>query len=525
MTTDYQLGLQDYLLVARRKLPYLISAFVVVLVISTIVAIALPPTYRSSAVILVESPQLITDVNTALNPIEEQISHIEDRVMTRESLLSIANKYKLFAEDKTAKTTTALYEKMKDRISVGLIGNNPNIDQANKKNSAPASINNGTTSISFILSYDDRHPEIAYQVAKDLTALFLDWNAKLRSQAALDKSSFLSTEADKLKAEVDKLDNKILDFKRVNGNDLPEQLALLSGTVSRAESDYYEVDREIQSGNDELRTLQTELAIEKNSMGGEASDELPKLKTEYAKLSAIYTQSHPDVIALKNKIASLESANNASEPPPVANPKKTATLLQTKIDSLQARIASLTKQKAELKIQLAQNAQAVAKAPRVKQELDMLTRDRDNAQRKYEEIYGKSANAQITANLESENISGRFTLIEPPVQPDESYKPNRPKIFLIGFFLAIAAPGALVMALATFDGQIRGANALSHVLGYQPLVVIPYLYIQEEELRFKRNIKRVIILLAITFIVALIAINFLYMPLDQLFMKILGRLG
>ena len=108
MTTEYQLNLQDYLLIARRKVPYLIAAFAVVLLISTIVAIALPPTYRSTATILVESPQLITDVNSALNPIEEQISHIEDRVMTRESLLSIANKYKLFSEDKSAKTTTEL---------------------------------------------------------------------------------------------------------------------------------------------------------------------------------------------------------------------------------------------------------------------------------------------------------------------------------------------------------------------------------------------------------------------------------
>ena len=155
----------------------------------------------------------------------------------------------------------------------------------------------------------------------------------------------------------------------------------------------------------------------------------------------------------------------------------------------------------------------------------MLTRDRDNAQRKYEEIYGKSANAQITANLESENISGRFILIEPPIQPDESYKPNRPKIFLIGLFLAIAAPAALVMAWATFDGQVRGADALAHVLGYRPLVVIPYLIIREEELRVKRNFKRAIIASAIALVVAALAINFLYMPLDQLVMKILGRLG
>jgi hypothetical protein len=42
------------------------------------------------------------------------------------------------------------------------------------------------------------------------------------------------------------------------------------------------------------------------------------------------------------------------------------------------------------------------------------------------------------------------------------------------------ASGGMVMFLELIDKRIRGAEALTHVLGHRPLVVIPYLYIEGE---------------------------------------------
>jgi uncharacterized membrane protein len=103
------------------------------------------------------------------------------------------------------------------------------------------------------------------------------------------------------------------------------------------------------------------------------------------------------------------------------------------------------------------------------------------------------------------------------------------KIFLLGFFLAIVAPCGMVMAMATFDSQVRGVDALVHVLGNQPLAVIPYLFTREEEEKRKQRMIKLTtnasIALGIAVIVIALAINFLYMPLNVLFAKILARLG
>jgi succinoglycan biosynthesis transport protein ExoP len=58
MTTEYELTPFDYLSIARRRAPYLIGAFVVVLLVSIIVAVAIPPTYLASGTIMVESQQV-----------------------------------------------------------------------------------------------------------------------------------------------------------------------------------------------------------------------------------------------------------------------------------------------------------------------------------------------------------------------------------------------------------------------------------------------------------------------------------
>ncbi len=538
MTTEYELTYQDYLLIIRRSMPKLIGAFVTVLLISTIVTFALPPVYRSTGTILVESPP--PDKNYvekgAVNSIEEQISTIEDRVLTRDSLLLISSKYKLFHNDAGSMTTTELIDKMRDRITVELVDTDPNIDKSVKKSTdnKPVVIAPLATAAAFRLSYDDPRPEIAYGVAKDLVTLVLDWNVKLRTEKATETSRFLSDESDKLKAELDRLNGKIADFKRQNNNYLPEQMTVRTTMLGRAETDLYEIEREIQTTNDNLRSAQAELSVAKNSMGDQPSQELPKLRTEYAKLSAIYTDSHPDVKALKRKIETLENANKAaaestnlpaSAPNQTATVDKTVTLLQAKVDSFQARLASLTKHKADLQSNVAQSEQILGQSPRVGEDLEVLTRDRDNAQKKYEEVYSKKTNAQMSTSLENENIGERFTLIEPPIKPDEIYKPNRVKVFLVGLFLAIATPGGMVMAMGTFGSQVYGVDALAHVLGRRPLVVIPYLYIreeQEEERRKKRKLKMAIIAVT-TLIVIALAINFLFMPLDDLFAKIFGR--
>src|SRR5450759_5218660 len=285
MATEYELTFLDYLSIMRRRAPYLIGIFVAALLISVVVAFAIPPTYRATGTIMVESQQVPdTIVPSAIkSQIDERISIIKQRVMTRDSLLRIANKYDLFKENARSLTSSELIDAMRDRVGIELISSDEMYSNQH-----------GKATIAFTLSFEDKYPEIAYQVANDLTTLFLNWNVKLRTEGATETTVFLSQESDKLQLEVERLEQLIAAYKLQNSNALPEQLTLRMTMLASAENDMHEVKRDERSTKEELRSLEVELAAAKSGMGDDSSPQtLPALKAEYAKLSAIYNESYP----------------------------------------------------------------------------------------------------------------------------------------------------------------------------------------------------------------------------------------
>lgn len=517
MATEYELTFLDYLSIVRRRAPYLIGIFVAVILISVVVAVAIPPTYRATGTVAVESQQVPDNIvpSAIKTHIDERISIIKQRVMTRDSLLKIANKYELFKEKSRSLTSSELLEAMRKQIGVELISSEEMY--SNQR---------GQATIAFTLSFEDKYPEVAYRVAQDLTTLFLDWNVKLRTEGATETTVFLSQESEKLKLEVERLEKLIATYKQQNSNNLPEQLTLRMTMLARAESDMREVERDIKSIKEDLRTMEVELEASKYGSGDDLPQTLPALKAEYAKLLATYNESYPDMRVIKRKIEALEKAAEVpvTEDAPENAPTLAIYKLQSKIASAKARLESLAAQEKMLQEKIVQNERAMMQTPRVGQGLEVLIRDRDSAQSKYEEIRSKTMSAKIAESLESESKSERFTLLEPPVLPDKAFKPNRVKIIALGFFLAIASTVGTLLIMASFDRQIRGVDALAHVMGYRPLAVIPYLYIQEEWVRNKRLLKRTTIITICAVIVIALALHFLYMPLNILLMKIFARL-
>lgn len=515
MTKEYELTLVDYLSITRSHALQLIGIFVLVLLIAVVVAFAIPPTYHASGTIVVESMQGTDGVafKSSRNDIDERINIIKQRVMTRDGLLPIINKYSLFGENASSMTTTELIEKMRSRVAVEPVGT------SSSQHTQPT--------IAFTISFEDRRPEVALQVTQDIVALFLQWNVKLRTEGATEAATFLSQESDRLKAEVDRLEEKISEFKKQNSDNLPEQLNMRATIIARAENDLYSVERDIRSGNEELRSLEAELAASKRGMNSDPSQTLPALKAEYAKLSAVYTESHPDILALKRKIEVLQQGGSLQEPKnPLANVTNLdAFKIQAKVDAVNARLDSLAQQRKMLQAKIGQNERAMEQTPSVAQNLDILIRDRDSAQKKFDEIRNKKMNAQIAQNLESENKSERFTLLEPPILPEKPFKPDRIKIIVLGFFLALGSSGGMLMALTAFDPRVRGVEALAHVLGYRPMAIIPYLVIEEEEASRKRMLKMAMIAALSTMSLASIMLFMSSKLSGALFIKMLAGIS
>ena len=80
--------------------------------------------------------------------------------------------------------------------------------------------------------------------------------------------------------------------------------------------------------------------------------------------------------------------------------------------------------------------------PAVEADYSALQRELQSEQTKFADVRQKLLDAQLAQNLETEQKGERFTLIEPPMQPQEPVRPNRPAIFVLGLLGAFAPRSA-----------------------------------------------------------------------------------
>lgn len=518
MKSEYELSLNDYIAVLKRRALLIGLTFTAILTVSLMIALAIPPIYESTGTILVESQQISSDLVSANNSTfaDERIEVIRQRVMTREHLMRIIDKYRLFSDEGKVLTVSEKVDEMRSAIKVALV--------------SAAVKGRGQVTIAFRLSFEHNNPQVANQVANELVTLFLDENIKQRTERANETTEFLTQEANKLRVELEVLENQLADFKQANSNALPEHQELRMNMLSRAELELKEVDRDYKTAHEELRFLDLELSaagagvVTKPGSSNTAADlpqDLGSLKAEYARLLSLYKEAHPDVRAVKRKIAALEATGGAGGE--IAPVSLDVARVQARIAATQARIESLSVQRRSLLAKMQAYEGQILETPQIERGLITLMRDHDNARKKYEEIRTKEMSAKISESLEQENKAERFVLLEPPLMPEKPVRPNRKKVVALGFFMALAGSGALVALLEMINQRVRGVDALASVLGRRVLVSIPYISTQAELSRRRRWLKLLIVSAVLSITTFLVLVHFLYMPLDLLLFKALAR--
>lgn len=519
--TEYALTLHDYIDIARRRALVMLATFVVVVTTALALAILPPPVYQSSGTILIESQQISKKIieSSVTTYASERIEIIRQRVMTRENLSRIIKKYNLFGDKNGSRVTSALIKNVRERIII-----EPQGGQGKRGK---------RRTVAFSISFEDRHAELAHGVTSELVTLFLDENIKSRVESATETTNFLSQEAKRLKLELEKIESLVANYKQENAGSLPGNLAVNSAILQRTELSLADLNREYKATENELKRLDRELVAAKSGMDALETPaiRLKQLKAEYRQASINYKDTHPTIRALKRKIEKLEKDEVSEED--IATPAtETGALInselvlkvETLIGTTKDRLKSIDSQRIPMRKKIELYEKQILKTPQVELGLSSLQRDIGSARRKYQEMQAKRQTAQIAENLEDENKSERFTLIDPPVLADKPIKPNRLQIFLFGLILAFAAAGGIAFLLEILNERIRGKGALTAVLGYSPLVEIPYITTSGEHVRRKKLIKKSLIGFAIFIVVSLIIVHFAYIELDLLFYKILARL-
>lgn len=563
----------------RRRLAIAIIATLLTAV-ALAVAIVWPPTYRSTATILVEEQEIPQDLvrSTVTSYADQRIQVIGQQVMTRQNLLQIVDKYDLYARDRKFDTNEEILTRLRKDVKMDLVSAN--------------AAGGRRVTIAFTLSYDGETPVKAQRVANELVTLYLNENLKIRQQKAEETVEFLATEATRLEEQIAEIEAQLADFKRRNANELPGLAQLNMQLRDRIDAEIPELDRTLrlmalQRSYLQSQLVQTDREPPPEKTTSPANDiptpaeRLKQLKSQYAGLRGVYAESHPDMVRMRQQMESLEqeaaaggeevaaaegeteqlaqeleaelsvlrerysadhpdvvrltqrlaalrdeeqaAAEAAAEEPPTEKVNPTFLSLQSQIQVLDSEMEALRKKRVDLEGRLAQYEARLTKTPQVEQEFLDLARERENTYLRYREMKAKQMEAQVAQELEKERKGERFSLIDPPQLPEEPRSPNRPVILVLGIVAALGGGVGYGGALEALDRSIKGPRQLTRTFPAPLLSVIPHIETAAERQRRRRNRWLLVAAILIALVAILLSIHFFYRPLNVLWYTLLRR--
>ncbi len=513
----------DLKAILKRRKWDLALPFSIILIGSIILALALPPVYKSTSTVLIEQQDIPADFvrATISTYAEQQLQIINQRIMSSTRLLDIINRFNLYTDLREEEPTDEVIAQMREDIKLEPVS----VDVVDPKTGRPMS-----ATIAFTLSYEgENDPQKVYQVANVLASLFLEENVRTRERQADEVSKFLETELAKVKGDLDKIDADIARFKEQNVNDLPELVQINVQSKNDIERTIDMLSNQMSQLREKEGYLQSQLANTPPEFKEGDKQRLSDLNVQLVNLKQHFSDVHPDVIKTKAEIAELErklSQNASSTDPARKRPDNPAYItLASQLSSVRSEIKSVEGQMADLRRRMDEYNRRLGTSSQVEPRYKALLMERNNTQIKYDDLMRKYMESKVSQGLEKEQKGERFTIIDPARLPEEPFRPNRLAIMLIGLVLSIGAGIGTASVKEYSDTSVRKADYLSIITSFPVLASIPRMLSEKAEARRKKHMKIWIIAVVAAIIVAVIAFHFLVMDLDVFWIKFTRRMG
>jgi len=274
--------------------------------------------------------------------------------------------------------------------------------------------------------------------------------------------------------------------------------------------------------------------LDPNGATNDLRRHLASARAALAEATEKYSPEHPDRVRLEREVKDLEAQVAAAPPPSSPDPDKIAPVdadnpayvqIQAQISATHNELSALDAQLTKLHNQAGEYERNISMSPQVEKEYRELTRDYDNARLKYAELHSKQQEAKTAQDLEADRKVERFTLIDPPLPPEEPVSPNRPLILAIGLVLSLGLVYGVLRLLEHMDTTIRSRGDLLNLTGIPPLALVPHIGTAAEFRAARRRLWLAMGTSVATVFVAAILIHFFYVPLDVLWFAAARRFG
>jgi len=504
-----QTSLGEYWATVRRRRWWILLPLFLCWAIVWGVGWLLPATYKSEALILIEQqkvPEHYVVPNVSIS-LQERLQSMTQQILSRTRLQATIDKFNLYRKDAN------LASRLQSADAVETMRKDIKIEQVQ----APGRNGEVGELTAFKIQYSAGSPELAQQVNSELTSLFIDENLKSQQQLSESTTAFLGNELADARAKLGEQEAKMRAFKATHLGSLPTQLASNVQIMSGLQSQLQAAQRAVESAEQQKLYLQSLLqqyqSVQDSLVSGDSTvtppealeAELKTLRVQLADVRSKYTDSYPDVIALKDQIAKTEQlkkeiedeiaakqqelADSAAEAPE-SRPASTRNgalspmmQMRSQLKVNQMEIESLHQQERKIQSELSEYQARLNGTPQTEQELSDISRGYEESQANYNSLLQKQMQSQLATSLTQRQQGEQFRVIDPASFPSKPSAPNHLLVSLGGLAAGFAIGLGLTIVLELSDVRVRHEKDLEGLVPARVLVGIPHLSSSGEERR------------------------------------------
>ena len=522
-------GWEEYIAIGLRRRWWILLPLFLTWLLIWGMSWLLSTAYQSEALISAEQ-QKVSDTyvmeNVNVN-LQNRLQSTTQQVLSRASLQAIIDRFKLYA---TPPRMNGFFkpkdpvDQMRDDIKIELVGSPGYRGEF----------------ITFKIHYTADTPELAQRVNRELTSLFINENVKAERQLSENTTAFLDSELSDARAKMEEQEAKVSEYRSKHAGNLPSQLQsnvqILAGLQAQLASNQHALDTSTQQ-KIYLESLLQQYQSAQASLGGDSTlvstqaldKQLQDLRLQLQDLRVRYTDGHPDIVAIKDKIARAEElrmqtegeiassrqtgkatdAIDVSTAEGVQRGSPTAVMqLQSQLKANQLEIKNEQQNARSLEAQTATYQARLNMTPETEQELAVISRGFTEAKSNYDSLLQKQTQSQLATSLGQQYQGQQFRIIDPPKLPDKPSAPNRFLISLIGLSLGVVLGLGIAAFLELTDVRFRQEKDLEGIIPARLLVGIPRISTSRED--FFRLMVRCVECGAVIVIALLIFVGNLY---------------
>lgn len=480
INSEKSFNVHDYIDIFLNRKWFFLIPLIVVLFGTALYAFLTPKLYRSSTLVLVSAQKIPTELvkATVTSTVEERLASITQEILSRTRLERVVVEFNLYPDQLKSKPMESVVDLMRRDIQIDI----PKKDKENY----------------FTISYLGKDPKVVAQVTNKLASLFIEENLKIRAQQAQGTSEFLKSEMDLKKELVGRSQQEITNFKRRYINELPENRDANLKVLDQLQLNSQKIGENIRAAEDRKLIIENQLAglafpMTSTGLHSDSTREiaisspvaapspqlvqLNRLKMNLEELRGKYTESHPDIIITKKKIEDLEKRvagmESQSKDPSSNNFNVFQADRKKQLVQIDKDINRLKKEDEKMRALIASYQARIENTPIRELNMSAMNREFNNLNESYQTLVKKSADAQQAENLERRQKGEQFRIVDAARVPVKPYKPDIPKVLLIGLILGVGVGSGLTFIREQMDHSFRDSEDLEVTLGLQVLANIP----------------------------------------------------